>query len=57
MQNALGEAASAGGLDYADGEIISRDPFNPNHSVILGNIKGGKEKGKKKRKKIIHILT
>lgn len=51
VQAALGEAALAGGLDYADGEIISRDPFKPNHSVILWNIKGGKEKGGEKRKK------
>ncbi|KAF4796590.1 hypothetical protein TURU_083028 [Turdus rufiventris] len=35
VQAALGEAALAGWLDYADGEIISRDPFNPNNSVIL----------------------
>lgn len=57
VQAALGEAALAGWLDYADGEIISRDPFNPNNSVILWNIKGGKEKGEKKKEKIIHILT
>lgn len=52
VQAALGEAALAGWLDYADGEIISRDPFNPNNSVILWNIKGDKEKGGKKRKKL-----
>lgn len=50
VQAALDEAALSGWLDYADGEIISRDPFNPNNSVILWNIKGGKEKGKKKKK-------
>lgn len=45
VQAALGEAALAGGLDNAEGEIISRNPFNHNHSVSLWNIKGDKEKG------------
>lgn len=40
----LGEAALAGGLDYTDGEIVSKDPFNPKYCVIMYNIEGGKEK-------------